>query len=186
MAFLTSAVPITAEIFLSDEPCAIARTLTPFLPKAANIFPLMPEWFFMLSPTIATMDNCFSTIIGSTLPVSISYSKALSTTSLANALACSSTPTQIECSEEPCVISITLTDAFANASNNLFEKPGIPTMPLPSRLNNTILFMLEMPCMLVPVAVASFFITVPASSGAKVFFIQTGMPFFITGCIVGG
>ena len=42
MAFRTSLVAITADIFFSDEPCAIARTLTPFLPIALNILPLIP------------------------------------------------------------------------------------------------------------------------------------------------
>lgn len=76
--------------------------------------------------------------------------------------------------------------AFAKASNNLFEKSGMPTIPLPFRLNNTILLMLEIPCMLVPVTITSFFFTAPASSGANVFFIRTEIPFLITGCIVGG
>ena len=39
---VTSAELMTAEIFFSDEPCAIALILTPFLPIAANILPLMP------------------------------------------------------------------------------------------------------------------------------------------------
>ena len=67
-----------------------------------------------------------------------------------------SIPTQIECSDEPCVIKITFTCFAANASNSLFEKPGMPTMPLPSRLNKEILLILEIPLILLPLTVDSF------------------------------
>ena len=42
VAFFTSALDITAVIFLSDEPWAIALMLTPFLPSALKNLPLMP------------------------------------------------------------------------------------------------------------------------------------------------
>ena len=38
----TSAPAITAVIFFSEEPCAIALTLIPLRPKAPNILPLTP------------------------------------------------------------------------------------------------------------------------------------------------
>ena len=43
-------------------------------------------------------------------------------------------PIQMECSEEACVIMITLIFSMDKASNRRFENPGIPTIPLPSRL----------------------------------------------------
>ena len=98
----------------------------------------------------------------------------------------SSIPTQIECSEELCVIRITFIFSLDNASNKRFENPGIPTMPLPSRLSKASLVMLEIPRMLPPFFEETFSINVPDSCGAKVFFIQTGMRLFITGCMVGG
>ena len=186
MAFFTSSVLITAEIFLSDEPCAMARIFTPFRPSAPNILPLTPVWFFILSPTMAMMDKCFSSTNGCNCPIFISYSKALSTASFAFIEKASSIPTQIECSDDACVINITLIDAFASASKSLLEKPGIPTMPLPSKLTNTKLLMLDMPLIAVVLSDTSFLITVPASCGAKVFFTHTGICLLITGCIVGG
>src|SRR5207249_633760 len=97
-----------------------------------------------------------------------------------------STPTQIECSEDPCVIRITLIDAPDKDSNNLFENPGTPTMPLPSRLSKATLLMLEIPRIILPSFSASFLITVPCSSFAKVFLIQIGIFLLKTGWIVGG
>ena len=41
-AFLTSLSLITAEIFRSEAPCAIARIFTLFFPKVLNILPLKP------------------------------------------------------------------------------------------------------------------------------------------------
>ncbi len=186
MAFFTSSVFITAEIFLSEEPCAMARIFTPFLPSAPNILPLIPVWFFILSPTIAMIDKFFSNNSGCRRPIFISYSNALSTASFACTENASSIPTQIECSDEACVIKITLIDAFANASKRRLEKPGMPTIPLPSRLINTSLPILEMPLIGASFSGTSFFITVPKSCGAKVFFTHTGIALFITGCMVGG
>ena len=156
MAFFTSCTDITAEIFLSEEPCAIALTFTPLRPRLPNILPLIPGWLFMLSPTSARIASSFSTIIGSTFFVSISYANISSIAFFASSAFAASIPTQIECSDEPCVIKITLICLVANASNNLFEKPGIPTMPLPSRLSKAILLMLEIPRIPFPFSVDSF------------------------------
>ena len=186
MAFFTSAVLITVDMFLSEEPCAMARIFIPFLPNAANILPLIPVWFFMLSPTIAMMDKFLSNTSGCTCPIFISYSKALSTAVFALSENASSMPTQMECSDDACVIRMTLIAALANASNNLFEKPGIPTIPLPSKLMSTKLLILEIPLIGESFSATSFLITVPTSCGAKVFFIHTGIDLLITGCIVGG
>ena len=45
-------------------------------------------------------------------------------------------PIQMECSDEACVIIITLIFSMESDSNKRFEKPGIPTIPLPSRLTS--------------------------------------------------
>ena len=124
----TSLTAITAEIFLSLLPCAMARMFTPFLPSAANILPAIPVWLFILSPTTAITAKSFSTISGSTFWFQFHNSKALSTACFVVAAFAASTATQIECSLLLCVIRITL----ASASNKRLLKPGMPTMPLPS------------------------------------------------------
>ena len=48
---------MTAEMLRSDDPCAIALTLTPALPSALKNFPAMPSRSIMPSPTIATMQQ---------------------------------------------------------------------------------------------------------------------------------
>ena len=58
-------LPITAEIFRSLEPCAIAMTFTPFRPKAENILPLEPGKCFMPSPTTATIESLSVNLISS-------------------------------------------------------------------------------------------------------------------------
>ena len=181
MALRTSPVAITAEIFFSEEPCAMALTLIPFLPSTPNILPLTPGWLFICSPTKAKIETSFSIIKGSTFCVLISCSNSASTAILAICASCIFTPTQIECSEELCVINIILICFLASASNNLLEKPGIPTIPVPSKLNKQISFILEMPLIKFLSAGDSFLIIVPAWLGSKVFFIHTGMFLCITG-----
>ena len=140
----------------------------------------------MWSPTNATIERSLSTINGSTRSMAISPAKIVSITFFALSAFTASMPTQIECSEDPWVMRITLIEASERASNNLFENPGTPTIPLPSRLTRTTLLMLEIPRMMLPSFSASFLITVPCCSLAKVFFIQTGIFFINTGWIVGG
>ena len=135
----------------------------------------------MLSPTSAIMERSFSTFKGSTLPVSISWAKYVSIVFLARSAFLSSIPTHIECSDDPCVMSMTFIFSLARASNNRFEKPGIPIIPLPSRLNSTTELMLEMPLILLPFLTVALSMIVPSSFGENVFFIQTGICFFITG-----
>ena len=49
-----------ANIFRSDAPWAMAITLTPFLPRALNIRPLVPGLCFIPSPTTATIERSSS------------------------------------------------------------------------------------------------------------------------------
>ena len=181
MALRTSCDAITAVMFFSDDPCAIARTLIPLRPSTPNILPLTPGWFRICSPTNAIIDKSFSIINGSTTCVLISCSNSASTAIFAKCVSCKFTPTQIECSEELCVIKMTLILFFARASNNLFEKPGIPTIPAPSKLNKQMSLMLEMPRIKLSSLGDSFSIKVPGCSGSKVFLIRTGIFSYITG-----
>ena len=181
IAFLTSCDAITAVMFFSDDPCAIARTLIPLRPSTPNIFPLTPGWLRICSPTKAIMDKSFSMINGSTTCVLISFSNSESTAIFAKCVSCTFTPTQIECSEELCVIKMTLILFLANASNNLFEKPGIPTIPAPSKLNKQMSLMLEIPRIKLSSLGDSFSINVPGCSGSKVFLIRTGIFSYMTG-----
>ena len=133
------------------------------------------------------MARFFSTTIGSSFLVAISYAKAVSIVSCASSALAWSMPTQMECSDELWVIRITLIFFDANASNSRLLNPGIPTIPLPSKLSSAMLLILEMPLVLLPsTAASSSLITVPLSSGANVFFIQVAMPLLRTGCMVGG
>ena len=131
-AFLTSLSLITAEMFLSDAPCAMALIFTLFFPKVLNILPLKPWWFFMFSPTKAIMQRFFSTIQGSILFCEISTSKALLIASSATSASEFRIPMQIECSDEACVIKITLIFSCDNTSKSLFEEPATPIIPGPS------------------------------------------------------
>src|SRR5690606_39664290 len=149
----------------------MALILMLFLPKVLNILPLMPWWFFMLSPTNAMIDKSFSTIMGSILRKAISFSKAASMAVLANCASFSSIPKQMECSEEAWVIKITLIFSKDNVSNNRFEKPGIPIMPLPCKVNKAMLEILLMPVTGDPLLLTSLEMMVPAASGSAVFLI---------------
>ena len=48
---------MTTDKFNSEDPCAIATTLTPFLPIAPNNFAEIPGVLRMLSPMIARIAN---------------------------------------------------------------------------------------------------------------------------------
>ena len=102
-----SLLSMTAVMFFSEAPCAMALTLTLLFPNARNIRPLIPWWFFMFSPTRAMMDNAFSTRMGLIFFVSMSSAKASSMVSCAKSAAAASMPKQIECSEDACVIMTT-------------------------------------------------------------------------------
>ena len=135
----------------------------------------------MFSPTSATIESSVSTLNGSTFCNATSFAKAVSTACLALAAEKVSMPTQIECSEELCVMRMTFIFSLLRASNKRFEKPGMPIIPLPSRLMSAILLILEMPLTILPFLDEADSIIVPSSAGANVFLIQTGIPLLITG-----
>ena len=82
--------------------------------------------------------------------------------------------TQIECSDELWVIRMTLICARESASNRRLEKPGMPTIPLPSRLRTQILSMLVMPRMISLSGADSASISVPWSCGREGIFYPDG------------
>ena len=63
-AFASLCLSITAVIFNSDEPCAMAFTLIPFLPNALNILAETPGTFDIFSPITAMMELLVSTTKG--------------------------------------------------------------------------------------------------------------------------
>ena len=99
----------------------------------------------MLSPTTAMFTRLSSIFAWATFCKDISKANSLSITRLASLSSSFRTAMHIECSEEACVIIITLMLAIDNTSNKRFEKPGIPTIPLPSRLIKLICGMWLMP-----------------------------------------
>ena len=123
----------------------MALTLMPLRPNAPNILPLIPGWLTMLLPTRATTEKSRSLFMGYTTPSAISLWNAWLTAFTARYSSFSLMATHIECSEEPWVIRITFTPSPASAAKRRFEKPGMPTMPAPSRLSRAMLLMLDSP-----------------------------------------
>ena len=186
-AFFTSFCEITAVIFLSEAPWAIARILTLFRPKVLNILPLIPWWFFILSPITAIIDKFVSNIIGSIFKSEISFSNSLSIAIFAIFASLSNTPMHIECSDDAWVVIMIFIFSLAKVSKSLFEKPGIPTMPFPWSVSNVTSFILLIPLIGLLFTLSTLLvIRVPFSFGNKVFFIKIGMFLFSTGSTVGG
>ena len=71
-AFFRLSFFITTEILSSEEPCAVAITFIPFLPRDLKRVADIPGVFFILSPTIAIIERFFSTRIFSSLLIFIS------------------------------------------------------------------------------------------------------------------
>ena len=173
---------IIIDIFLSDAPWAIALILILLFPKVLNNFPLTPFLLFILSPTIAIFDKEFSIWHSFILFWDISYSNSLSIRFFAVLASDSLTAIHIENSEDAWVIIITFTPFCERASKNLFENPGTPTIPEPSKLIRDIFSI-----WLIPLTVFSFLdlveleIHVPIAFGSNVFLIYAGIFFSING-----
>ena len=75
-----------------------------------------------------------SIFAGLTFCTLISKAKLSSMAFLAMAESFELTPIQIECSEDACVIIIIFICLLDKHSKKRFEKPGMPIIPLPSRL----------------------------------------------------
>lgn len=92
----------------------------------------------------------------------------------------------IVCTEDAWVMSIMFIPLLLRASKRRLEKPGIPTIPLPSRDMRAMSSELDIPISLFLLLGGFFSISVPGESGSNVFFTYIGIPSFTTGCIVGG
>ena len=173
-------------MFLSEAPWAIALTLMLLLPSELNSFPLIPFLLFILSPTMAIFARFDSIWDSFILFWDISNSNSLSITCLATSASLESMAIQIENSDDAWVIITTFIWLDDKASKNLFEKPGTPTIPEPSKFNIEIFSI-----WLIPLTISSlssfveFDIQVPSALGSNVFFIKTGILSSIKGCSVG-
>ena len=171
MAASASSEDMITDMFLSEDPCAVALTGILLRPSAASIRPVAPVWLSTSSPTRHTMEKPFSTLRGLSLPREISYAKQRSAASRAFSASFSETAMHIVCTEEAWVIRIMLISFWLSVSKRRLEKPGIPTIPLPSRERRAILSELEMPMSLSLLRGGFFSISVPDASGSKVFLI---------------
>ena len=176
---------MTAEMFRSDDPCAIARTLTPALPSAWKNLPAIPVRSIIPSPTMARMQQSLTTSTVCMAPRRISASNASSIVFFAKEACRAGTAKQIECSELACEIITTETSTACSAPKSLCETPGTPVMPVPSTLIKVISSTVANPL----IGASDFDVAemaVPRASGLKVFLIQMGMPRVIAGNIVFG
>ena len=114
-------------------------------PRAASILPVAPLWLSTSSPTRQTIENPFSTFRGLSLPSEISYAKHLSAASRAFSASFSATAIHMVCTEDACVIRMMLMSFWLRVSNRRLEKPGMPTMPLPSSERRAMLSEFEIP-----------------------------------------
>ncbi|MNI15147.1 hypothetical protein D3C81_936840 [compost metagenome] len=144
-AFAKSSLPIITDILYSDEPCAIARTLIPLRPSAANNRPDIPGVFFIFSPTMAKTER-FSSIAGTiSLFAWISSSNSTSIKCIARLASDGLTANVMLCSEEDWVISTTLICSLANSVKSRPLKPDLPIIPDPLRLMTEISEIEEIP-----------------------------------------
>ena len=58
----------TTEMLVSDDPCAMAIILILLRPSALQSWPAVPVFCFMLSPTMAIIDNSFWATIADNAP----------------------------------------------------------------------------------------------------------------------
>mmetsp|Transcript_117876 Transcript_117876/g.328343 ORF Transcript_117876/g.328343 Transcript_117876/m.328343 type:complete len:357 (+) Transcript_117876:884-1954(+) len=125
---------MTADMLRSDEPCAMAITLTWALPNELKKRPPMPGLLFMPSPMTAMMLTWL--FVNTRISGSLANSNAKACLMLlrAGASSFSSTATVIECSEEPWEVRITLTPAVPRASIILLATPGVPRKEAPARV----------------------------------------------------
>ena len=92
----------------------------------------------------------------------------------------------IEWTDDACVMRMMLIPFRLSASNRREEKPGTPTMPLPSREMRAMWSEWAMP--IIPSRTRGGFrsTSVPGSSGWKVSLTMIGIPSSTTGWMVGG
>ena len=170
MAASVSDDDMMTEMFLSDDPCAVALTGMLLRPSAASMRPVDPLWLRTSSPTRHTMEKPFSTLRGLSFPSEISYAKHLSAASRAFSASFSDTAMHIVCTDDACVMRIMFMSFWLSVSNRRLENPGIPTMPLPSSERRAMLSELDMPITESLLRGGFFSMRVPYASGSNVFF----------------
>ena len=169
IAASVSADEMITEMFFSDEPCAVALTGMLLRPRAASIRPVEPLWFNTSSPTRQTIEKPFSTLRGLSLPREISYAKHLSAASRAFSASFSETAIHIVCTDDAWVMRMMLMSFWLRVSNRRLEKPGMPTIPLPSSERRAILSELEIPITASLLRGGFFSMRVPYAAGSNVF-----------------
>eukprot|EP00162_Nutomonas_longa_P014206 comp21867_c0_seq1/m.49521 comp21867_c0_seq1/g.49521 ORF comp21867_c0_seq1/g.49521 comp21867_c0_seq1/m.49521 type:complete len:506 (-) comp21867_c0_seq1:803-2320(-) len=202
IAFFSSAWSITSEMLRSLEPCAIARMFTLAAPRAAHTAPATPGVWLMPSPTTASTEQLLRTSIDMSCRV-ISRKNSWLRTSRDVSAASVFTAKQIECSDDAWAMKITETCTRRRQPKSRSETPGMPTIPLPSRLIRATEEMVAMPLMHSgvlpgrPAATAAAcaelsdspgrsLITVKPTSGLNVLRTMSGMPSLTAGAIVCG
>ena len=156
MAPSASFEEMITDTFLSDDPCAVALTGMLLRPRAASIRPVAPVWLSTSSPTRHTIENPFSTFSGLSFPRDISYAKHLSAASRAFSASFSDTAMHMVCTDEAWVMRMMLMSFWLSVSNRRLEKPGIPTIPLPSSERRAMLSEFDIPIRL-PLLLGGFF-----------------------------
>mmetsp|Transcript_71675 Transcript_71675/g.213935 ORF Transcript_71675/g.213935 Transcript_71675/m.213935 type:complete len:322 (-) Transcript_71675:1041-2006(-) len=131
----------TAEMLRSEEPWAMAITLTFALPMELKKRPLMPGRHFMPSPMTARMLVPPREVTRHSWLFAMSSAKACSTARTATFRSFSSTAVVMECSEDPCEARITLTPALPRASIIFLATPGVPRNEAPAMVTSAIFSM---------------------------------------------
>ena len=139
-------------------------------PRAASILPVAPLWLSTSSPTRHTIEYPFSTFSGLSFPSEISYAKHLSAASRAFSASFSETAMHIVWTDDAWVMRIMLMSFWLSVSKRRLEKPGMPTIPLPSSERRAMLSEFDIPITESLLRGGFFSISVPDASGSKVFF----------------
>src|SRR6056297_157068 len=135
----------TAEMILSEDPCEMASTLTPALPRALKNFPAAPLVLLMPSPTAAMMEQgrMMSTLF---MRWDLNSRKNSSVTALAAASASHwRVAKEMEYSELAWAMRDTEMPVCWMAPKSRLAMPGTPIIPEPSRFRGAMLSTGEKP-----------------------------------------
>ena len=153
-------------MFRSEEPCAIAITLTCASAIDPKTRAAVPGVRAMPTPTTATVATPIKTSTESISPRSSSSENAARNCVSAAAAACSGTVKQIECSEDACEISETDMPPLASAPNVRAAMPGTPSIPLPATVTSACEVIAESARTGEPATDRPWAISVPSASGS--------------------
>ena len=144
-AFLESWHLMTALMFVSLEPWAMAITFTEALPKEEKNLPATPAWPVMRLPTAARIAKPGSPSMLWIRRSSSSWANSLLAVSHAFSISCSGTAKQMEYSLEAWLMRMTEMEASRMAEKRRLAMPMTPLMPAPSTLIRATLWMMEKP-----------------------------------------